>query len=132
MPNLANITVKKNDGTSDQVYTGIRPAAGDQPAVFRNLSVGVSVAQQPEVRVRVRDIVRKKEPLTVVTKTYNWPRAVSNPSTGQVDIFPGVFRTETLEISKLMDATTRDEAISQFLNLSVATKQADKDGASYY
>jgi len=40
MPNMANITVKKADGTTDIVYTALTPSAGDNiPAVWRQEDV---------------------------------------------------------------------------------------------
>lgn len=52
MPNMAAITVKKNDGTTDIVYTNIQASAGDKiPAVWRSNSVGVSPGTRPEFRL---------------------------------------------------------------------------------
>lgn len=48
MPNLANITIKKNDGTTDVVYTGIVPSSGDKnPAIWRNDAIGIAPAHRP-------------------------------------------------------------------------------------
>lgn len=134
MATFANIVVKKADGTTDVTYTGIRPAAGAEPAVFRNLTVGTSLAQQPEFRCRSRDFVKKKELMSAVSSSYKWPRAVSNPSTGQVDIFEGVTVTVVVEASKQLDAMSRREAIYQALNLAAhaSFKQAAEEGSSYY
>lgn len=45
MPTLANITIKKADGTTDVVYTAIAGAAGDNtPAMFRNETIGTTLA----------------------------------------------------------------------------------------
>lgn len=39
MPNMANIVVKKADGTTDVTYTSLTPSAGDQtPARWSNLA----------------------------------------------------------------------------------------------
>lgn len=134
MAQLANITVFKADGTTNVTYTAIRPAAGDEPAVFRNQTVGTSLSQQPEFLCRARDIVKKKEPMSLVTSSYKWPRAVTNPSTGQVDIFDGVTVTVVVEASKNFDALTRKEAIHQALNLTASNsfKGAADEGSSYY
>lgn len=52
MPNIADITVKKADGTTDVVFTAITPSAGDNSAaIFRSNSVGVSIAQRPSLAV---------------------------------------------------------------------------------
>lgn len=53
MPNLANITIKKADGTTDVVYTAVAGAAGDGiPAIFRNNTVGMTLAERPTVLVK--------------------------------------------------------------------------------
>ena len=48
MPNMAAITVKKADGTTDIVWTNMSPSAGDRvQAVWRSQTVGGTVAQRP-------------------------------------------------------------------------------------
>lgn len=134
MATFANINVKKADGTTDVTYIGKRPASGSEPAVFRNETVGGSISQQPEFRCRARDIVKKKEPMSLVTTSFKWPRVVFNPTTGQTDLFDGVTVTMTVEASKVMDAPTRKEAIYQALHLAASNsfKAAADEGASYY
>lgn len=48
MPNLANITIKKNDGTTDIVWTGKVPSSGDKnPALWKSDTVGSAPAFRP-------------------------------------------------------------------------------------
>jgi hypothetical protein len=55
MPNMAAITVKKNDGTTDQVWTNIQASGGDKsPAIWRNVSVGPAPSFNPEARMTSR------------------------------------------------------------------------------
>lgn len=55
MPTMAAITVKKYDGTTDQIWTNVQAAAGDGSfAIWRNQSVGIAAAFQPEMRVKSR------------------------------------------------------------------------------
>lgn len=52
MPNMADITVKKADGTTDAIYSKMVPSAGDSsPAIWRNNGVGTLVNQRPELTV---------------------------------------------------------------------------------
>lgn len=52
---MANITVKKKDGTTDQIWTAVQASGGDKsPAIWRNQSVGSAAAFQPEMRVTSR------------------------------------------------------------------------------
>lgn len=55
MPNMANIVVKKADGTTDITYTAATPSAGDQtPAVWRQNSP-TTIGFRPKFTVRLRD-----------------------------------------------------------------------------
>lgn len=55
MPAMANITVKKNDGVTDQIWTSVQASGGDKsPAIWRNLSVGSAPAYNPELRMTSR------------------------------------------------------------------------------
>lgn len=55
MPNMANVTIKKNDGTTDVLYTAVVPSSGDKsPAVWRNLTVGTAAGHRPEARIASR------------------------------------------------------------------------------
>lgn len=55
MPTMAAITIKKNDGTTDQIWTNIQSSGGDKsPAIWRNQSVGIAAAFMPEMRITSR------------------------------------------------------------------------------
>lgn len=72
MPSLANITVKKADGTTDVVYTAIASAASDgSPALFRNNTVGTTVAERPTLLIAAKD----NGPKTArrVNVDFSWP-----------------------------------------------------------
>lgn len=50
---LSNITVKKADGTTDIVWSGLVPSSGDKnPAIWKSLTAGTSNAVRPEFRLR--------------------------------------------------------------------------------
>lgn len=50
MPNMANIVVKKADGTTDVTYTQQSASAGEgSPAIWRNLSVGTAAGHRPQL-----------------------------------------------------------------------------------
>lgn len=52
MPSLANITVKKYDGTTDITYSGVLPSPGDKsPAMWRSLTIGTAQAHKPELLI---------------------------------------------------------------------------------
>lgn len=51
MPTMASITIKKNDGTTDQVWASKSASAGDNsPAIWRPTGVGANAAESPDFR----------------------------------------------------------------------------------
>lgn len=55
MSTMTNITVKKNDGTTDQIWTGVQGSGGDRsPAIWRNQSVGPANSFMPEFTLTSR------------------------------------------------------------------------------
>lgn len=56
MPQIANITILKSDGTTNIVWSGKQASAGDKsPAVFRSETVGTAIAHQPTLKITSRD-----------------------------------------------------------------------------
>jgi hypothetical protein len=56
MAAIANITVKKKDGTTDVVWTGIQGQGGDSaPARFASNTVGTAIAHRPTLQILSRD-----------------------------------------------------------------------------
>lgn len=52
MAALADIVIKKADGTTNITFTGVVPSAGDKtPAVWRSNSIGAALAFRPEFRL---------------------------------------------------------------------------------
>ncbi len=56
MTSAANLTVKKNDGTTDIVYTLLAASGGDKsPAVWRSTTAPGTGGQQPQLQVQSRN-----------------------------------------------------------------------------
>lgn len=56
MPSMANITIKKADGTTDIVWTAASPSAGDTvPAVWRSNTVSTIMGHRPRFQLALRD-----------------------------------------------------------------------------
>jgi hypothetical protein len=56
MPTAANITIKKDDGTTDVTYSLVAASGGDKsPAIWRNNSATGTPGQRPELRVSSRN-----------------------------------------------------------------------------
>lgn len=127
MPQMANITVKKSDGTTDIIYVGVAPSAGDKiPAIWRADAVSTIPKHRPTLSLLLKD----NGPKTArhVTGVYKYPVAatVSGVETllGTVPFeFNGTLPTN-------LDANAVKEAIYQFGNLLVAAlvRQQMTDG----
>lgn len=94
MPNMANLTVKKADGTTDVTYTALVPSAGDKsPAVWKSLSAAAISAMQPELRVRTSsngDFTARNGRID-----FSYPFWGENPVTTQPFLFSGPFNAQT-------------------------------------
>jgi hypothetical protein len=128
MPNMANITVKKNDGTTDVVYTQQIPSAGDRsPALWRNLTVGTAAAHRPELRAvshpNGTGTARRVE------TTFKYPTLVTGTD-GKTNIADVCILGISGVIPQGMPDADLNEAVSQGLNLaaSVLIKDTFKSG----
>lgn len=116
MPNIANVTVKKADGTTDIVYTALNPAGGDGiPAIFRAQTVGLSPAARPEVRVSGKSVKTGRE--IRVTAHYPNVKTVSGVET----ITPGFKFSGTFHLENSQSQVDSDEGASQFANFVAST-----------
>lgn len=128
MPALANITVKKNDGTTDIVYTGVTPAGGGDAAVWASQSVGTAQLHQPQLRLTAKPASDKAN----VRGTFKYPQIATNTTTGVTSVvgtFDGDFN---VRFPRGMATVDVDEAVSQLANLIASTliKSCLKAGSS--
>jgi hypothetical protein len=115
MTAMANVTVKKNDGTTDQIWTGVQSAGGDKsPAIWHNASVGSAPAFFP----RMSMVARSNAELTVrrLDLNYAWYQSVVGTD--------GIYRKANtygfqghFVIPQGMPDADRNEAASQLTNL---------------
>lgn len=81
MPNMANVTVKAANGTTDVVYTALTPASGDQPARWSDLASSTQASLRSVVELRSRDNASRDA--RVVSMVFKMPdvRTVSGVDT---------------------------------------------------
>lgn len=127
MPALANIVVKKKDGTTDVTYTAIQGAGSDgAPALFRSETVSAILAHRPTLQV---------------STTWNGPKDARRmnlkfvwPVIQTVSAVESIAMRIPMELSMTVpqgaDATSIGEAVYQGLNLCAATliKQSAEQG----
>lgn len=129
MPTMANITVKKNDGVTDVIYTAVVASGGDKsPAVWRNNTIGTAAAQRPELRLESR--FNGDQTARRVEGTYSYPSLVTG-SDGKINVasrfnlsFSGIVPAGMLD-------TDLNEAVSQSLNLLQSTLIKDSYKAGF-
>lgn len=131
MPAISNITVKKNDGTTDIVYTGVQPSSGDgTAAIWKAQSVGTAPAHQPELRLASRDA--SKGAKRALRSTYVYPQISTNTTTGLTSVVDRASADTNWNFPKGMTQTDINEFVSQYANLLVSTlvKDCAKSGYS--
>lgn len=131
MPSLANIVVKKNDGTTDITYTGVSPSSGDgTPAVWKSQTVGTAQSHQPELRLLSKDA--KAGANRHVRSTFQYPQIATNTTTGLTSVVDRASAATDWNFSKGMSQTEINEFVTQYANLLVATlvKDCVKSGFS--
>jgi hypothetical protein len=130
MPAIANITVKKADGTTDVIYTAVTGASGDNsPAVFSNNTVGTVVAERPTLLVSSKDNGTKTA--RRVSIDYSWP--ITTQDAGGNKIVSGrMTGTASVLIPQNQPTAAISEQAYQFCNLMAASliKQSINDGYS--
>jgi len=128
MPNQTAITVKKNDGTTDVIYTGVVPSAGDKsPAKWRS-PIGSAPAFKPELTVvaapngngQVRRLVAE----------FSYP-VTSTATDGKVSVTDKPKMRLEIPLPQGMDQAVLDEYVSQGLNLFASIHFRDQAKSGY-
>jgi len=115
MPTQANITVKKNDGITDILYTGVQPSSGDNvPAIWKSLTVGSAQAHQPELRCSARGLSGGKRE---VTWTFSYPSIATNSTTTLTSVVFKEFARATFTLDPQAPNADVNETVAQFMNL---------------
>lgn len=116
---LSNITVKKSDGTTDVIYTAVAGASGDRtPALFRNNTVGTTVAERPTLLISSRD----NGPRTArrVDVNFSWPLTTIDAG-GNKTITGRMTGTASVLVPQNQDVAVIAEQAHQFGNLIGST-----------
>lgn len=85
MANMADITVKKADGTTNITYTALSPSAGDSvPAVWRSETAGSAPGFKPVLKLWSKN----NGPRTArrVEYTFSYPQTATDSTTGIVSV----------------------------------------------
>lgn len=114
MPQLANITVKKNDGTTDVVFSGVVASAGDKsPARWRS-PIGAAPAHKPELWVSTAP--NSSGSVRRLTSEFSYP-VTAIGGDGKVTVVDKPKMRLEIPIPQGMSQDVIDEYITQGLNL---------------
>lgn len=128
MPQMANITIKKADGTTDVVYTQKTPSAGDKsPAVWKNDTVGTVLAARPTFSIVSMDNGNRKA--RRLRTSYIWPKTRTDTA-GNVTVSGGASSESSHLVPQDMTPTEISEFVAQYANLlaSALIKASVNDG----
>lgn len=116
MPAIADITVKKNDGTTDIVYVAQTPSSGDGvAAIWRASSVGSAPAHAPEFRLTSREADKSKK--RALRATYSYPQIATNTTTSVTSVVQRAMADMDVSFVKDMSQADINEFCSQFTGL---------------
>lgn len=115
MPTMADITVKKADGTTNVTYSATTPAAGDKsPALWINNAVGTVLAARPRFTlVSASNGTRRARRLRT---TFVWPKARTDTA-GNVTVAGGASGESSYLVPQDMTLTEIDEFVAQYSGL---------------
>lgn len=120
MPNMASITIKKADGTTDVTYVNQSPASGDAtPARWRVEAIGSVPGNRPTFTVFSKSTANGAA--RVVTGKLVFPETYTDSTTGLVAIRNTASASFTAIIPQNLTDITIAETAAQFANLFRAT-----------
>lgn len=119
MPNMADITVKKADGTTNITYVKKSPSAGDRvPATWTADSESTIHEQRPSFEMTTRSNGVPKKPARKVQTVFKMPIVETINGVPTILAFVPIRTDSTLPTN--VDSTKVKEAIHQNGNLLVA------------
>jgi hypothetical protein len=116
MPAMADIPVKKNDGTTTITYTGLQPSSGDSTAaIWKSQSIGSAQAHQPEFRLTAKD--GDKGGARTLRSTFVYPQIATDSTTALVSVANKASAATDWKFPKGMTQADVNEFVAQYANL---------------
>lgn len=113
-----NLTIKKNDGTTDIVWSAISPSAGaGVPAVWKSLTVGSADDHHPEFRLS--SAISKDGKSTKMRGTLMYPSLSTDTTTGLTTVVRNSKGFIDWDMPRGMPDAEINEFVQQFANLIV-------------
>lgn len=119
MPNMADITVKKADGSTNVTYVKQQPSAGDnQPAIWKEVTTGEVRSGQPTLSARARS--NGNLGARRLDGSYLYPK-VRDDAGGNPVVKGGLSMSLSILVPQDMTDAEISEGVNQGLNLFSAT-----------
>lgn len=120
MPNMANITVKKADGTTDVTYTASTPSAGDKsPAIWTQNSFSTIQGFRPRLEIGTQN--NGANTIRQMRVKYSYPSLFTDTTTGLQKLLKTVGFDGICYMPKDLTTTEWKEAWAQLGNLLAST-----------
>lgn len=130
MPNMASITVKKADNTTDIIYVSQSPASGDAtPARWRVDSIGTVPGNRPVLTVSSKSTANGGA--RIVNGKLVFPETYTDTTTGIVAVRNSVSISFNAIVPQNLTDTSIVESCAQFANLLKATLIQDTLKSGY-
>lgn len=127
---MANITVKKADGTTDVIYVNQAPASGDStPARWRVDAIGAVPGNRPTLSIYSKSASQGNT--RVVTGKLVYPETYTDSTTNLTSIRTSVSLSFEARIPQILTDTSINEAVAQFANLLKSTLIQDSMKTGY-
>lgn len=129
MPTMANITIKKADGTTDVIYTAATPSAGDKsPAVWKNATVGPVLAARPTFTFVMMDNGNRKA--RRARSSFMWPKTRVDTA-GNTTVIGGASAESSHLVPQDMTAAEINEFVAQYAGLLKSALIQDSLSSGY-
>ena len=116
MTTAADITIKKDDGTTDITWSLLAASGGDRsPAIWRSTSASGTIGQKPTVSLQSRDNGDRTARRTDIT--FVMPSVYTDTATSTTKVLSKAVITVSAVLPLDIDSTTLAEQASQFANL---------------
>lgn len=116
MPSMADLVVKKNDGTTDVTYIALVPSSGDRVAAqWRQTAASGIPSAGPAAQCTAKSSTNGK--VRIVTVDFQYPITVTNSTTGVTSVVDMDRASLTFQVKSDYAQTWHDEAVAQFSNI---------------
>lgn len=130
MSNMANITVKKADGTTDVIYVAAQPSAGDKtPARWTQNAYNGILGLRPKLEMTTQP--NGSGSMRQARIRFNYPLFYTDLSVSQDKIIASVGAELVVYLPNTLTSTQYNEAFRQFGNLLSSTLIRDAVSEAY-